>query len=369
MNNPSEPPHNLPGAELPHEQKNFSNEPQRLEQTKSEGENSEKIDTPDKKGSDQSENKTLSPSNPQRDLFILLGIFAFVILLYILSTFFSGGNGQQNSEQNPQKQQQTIAAQQATSSSSSNFVVPKQNGNSFLGLGSLFSNGHVALPENTTILSFYHGWISLDKGTANTAIYPEREYITISIQKQNLSYLDISQWSLENSAGDRYYLGNASVLPIEGQPNKETPLIVNAGDEIIVSSGPSPIGLSFRQNSCSGYLEENHDFVPEIQRRCPRISTDVPSSFSQSCRSYVQNIPQCTTGSSPIPKNLSAGCQDFINANINYNACIRSNQDNADFLSNTYRIFLGQASEIWQQPHDTITLRDKSGKIVDSISY
>jgi hypothetical protein len=114
MNNPSEPPHNLPGAELPHEQKNFSNEPQRLEQTKSEGENSEKIDTPDKKGSDQSENKTLSPSNPQRDLFILLGIFAFVILLYILSTFFSGGNGQQNSEQNPQKQQQTIAAQQAT---------------------------------------------------------------------------------------------------------------------------------------------------------------------------------------------------------------------------------------------------------------
>lgn len=177
----------------------------------------------------------------------------------------------------------------------------------------------------------------------------------------------MTNWSVENSAGQRFSLGKASYLPLEGKTNTPQALVVNAGDTIIVSSGQSPLGVSFRQNACSGYLEQYRDFFPEIPQQCPAPPRN--SLLDNACQNYINQIPRCQQATAPMPNDISPSCQNFISTEINYNACVANSQDDPRFYSSIWRVYLNQNTEIWKEPHDSITLLDNDGKIVAITSY
>lgn len=351
------PPFNLPGVPLPAMDPEKLTDPEnRKEWTKEEEDERLSGEGRYEEKAEEEEKPQIAKDLAKHDFRVLVGIFLFVVALYVFYGFLTGGDEEEK----------------APGTTATTSTVQNQNQVSTTGGGGFFSSlfggsQNVPLPLDTKVLSFYHGWVSLSAGTAGSAIYPGREYVSLTITKENLSYLDVSDWSLVNSAGQQFKLGNASNLPLRGQLNPEQKIILNAGDTIIVSSGASPLGVSFRQNACSGYLEQFQDFFPPIdQNRCPN-SYYYGNGLSNDCRNYINDIPSCQTVVD-FPPGVSAACQSYISNEIGYNACVRTSENSPEFLGNTWRVYLNQNAEIWK-PHDMITLRDSENKIVASIKY
>jgi hypothetical protein len=218
--------------------------------------------------------------------------------------------------------------------------------------------------------SFYRNYIKIFRAIeASSESYPEKEYIEVRVVQTNLSAVDITGWKLVNSKGDSAILGKSSSLPVGGKVNTTTVTKVSGNDALIISTGHSPVGISFKLNSCTGYFEQFQDFVPPLPMVCPGSSFDKGfQSLDQDCRIFATQIPQCTTNTKPFPAGTSAGCKSFIISNISYNGCTASNKDKPDFYKPEWRIFLNRDTELWA-PKDTITLLDEKGNLVDMYSY
>lgn len=56
-------------------------------------------------------------------------------------------------------------------------------------------------------------------------------------------------------------------------------------------------------------------------------------------------------------------------AHINYNACVAKHFGDTDFPGREYRIYLGKFGPLWRPEREKINLHDRSGLIVDTITY
>ncbi len=219
-------------------------------------------------------------------------------------------------------------------------------------------------------ISFYNTWIKITSTVTVRETYPEKEYIELKVLQPNLSGVDVTNWTLSNTTGGTAKLGQGSSLPILGKVNPLEPLNIKAGDRVIVSTGRSPIGVSFRLNACSAYLEQFQDFIPPITGRCPQVtSADTFSSLDNDCRYFIQSIPQCEANTRTLPSNITSSCKKFIDTAVNYNGCVALHKDDPDFYQNEWRVFLGQEKEFWAPAKETITLLDEKGKLVDTVKY
>lgn len=321
------PPGNLPGVPKEDEKKEKKEGFSLFKNDKKKepiAENSPEDDTPPE--TEKDEKKELE-KNRARDFLIVAGVFVVIAGLYLFNVFLTSYEKSEEISEGPSEE-----------------VLTKN-------------------PE----FSFYRGWISLDAQTAGDAIYPGREYITISINRENLSYLYISDWSLVNSQGERFSLGEASYVPLRGKVNDKNDIIVNAGDLVVVNSGASPIGVSFRENICSGYFEQFQNFSPPIKRSCPDFEDRV-EEIGDVCEAYVEAIPECESVVDPLPAYLSGQCARFIQTEITYNSCVETFRDSPGFKGNIWRIYLDEETQIW--PEDgTITLLDSKGRVVDQEEY
>ncbi len=223
-------------------------------------------------------------------------------------------------------------------------------------------------------LSFYNTWIKITAPTGVKETYPEKEYIEIDVVQPNLSSTDSTYWTLQNSRGQTVPLGPVSKLPLLGKVNATGPLSIQAGDHLTISTGRSPIGVSFRVNSCMPYLEQFQDFIPPLTGQCPGIydieyDTDIYESLDRNCHVIIRNIPRCSANTVPFPAGTTASCKAFIESNMNYNGCVAANKNTSDFYLPEWRIFLGKDAEFWASTKDTITLQDNKGRIIDAIKY
>jgi len=151
-----------------------------------------------------------------------------------------------------------------------------------------------------------------------------QEYIELA--SQGSVALGISGWSLQSAAsGLRAYIGNAAPVFISGVVNQTAPVFFGIGEHAIVTTGASPVGVSFRENVCTGYLQRFQEFTP------------------------------------PLTTPSAAGAS--------YNECVNAHYADASFALPSWRIYLSASSPLWNPTHDTIRLLDGSGRIVDVISY
>lgn len=202
---------------------------------------------------------------------------------------------------------------------------------------------------------------------------PNKEYIEIQARGTNATPLAITGWSFQTSSGKIIPIPGGSELFIQGVANTPTPIVLAPGEKAVLISGRSPVGASFRVNSCSAYLEQLQDFTPPLLRSCPTplqdLSRQAPHLASDTaCLNRISSLPICTAIIQTIPEQLSDECTDYL-YHIGYNTCVETHKKDIDFKKSEWRIFLNENTELWKNTNDVIRLYDQNRNLVDTFTY
>jgi hypothetical protein len=221
----------------------------------------------------------------------------------------------------------------------------------------------------------YEGEVTLANGDTS-ASDPAKEYVALDATETNTEPIDITGWSLQSAvSGTRLFIPPAASPFVLGTLNSTERVHLDPGGSAFAISGTSPVGVSFRENICSGYLAELQQFAPELARACPAPSdvlTETPDSlriYGSACFDYVKTVPECHFPATGVPANLSSTCRTFLVDTLTYNGCINTSRSRSDFLLPTWRIYLNARAELWDNAHDIIRLLDAQGHTVDVLTY
>ena len=263
---------------------------------------------------------------------------------------------------------------------------------------SSLSGGSTASPKSSEAQK-----ISLGTGNASYAYQSYEEYITISNRSRNP--INITGWQLKNGKGQRayslggdlkYYPSDTAVIPQAALFVSPTGnnifqnVVLGSGEQAIITTGSISSQLpykivGFRENICSGYLENmsEYSFTPPLSRSCPRPANEIGlDGLDTKCRDFIKRMSSCHTPEYETRdkdgdichncvdgKLLSSSCVAFIKNHFSYSSCIANHRSDPKFSSKTWRIFLGKGWEMWAKDYETIELFDKLGKLVISRSY
>ena len=224
--------------------------------------------------------------------------------------------------------------------------------------------------------SKYENKIVIEKrttGPKNDSI--DKEYVIISASRRNNENISITGWQLESMiTKKKVTIGGATPLFISGVINAEPPISLARGEEVIISTGRSPIGASFKINKCTGYFEQFQDFKPSLKKSCPRPSDEfdrfanIPVT-DDVCEDFVDDISRCEMPLDAYPIGTSNQCSEFVSATINYTGCVKNHRGDLDFIGDEWRVFLERNTELWREKREVIRLLDNEGKIVDIFNY
>src|SRR6185436_8177496 len=137
-------------------------------------------------------------------------------------------------------------------------------------------------------------------GGATAETDPTKEYVVLSAAQSLANPINITGWSLQSAvSGLRFFIPPAASPFTLGTLNSLESVYLEGHASAIVVSGTSPLGISLRENMCSGYLNESQRFTPELSSECPAPADLLPETpdnlriYGSACFDYVQNIPQC----------------------------------------------------------------------------
>lgn len=219
----------------------------------------------------------------------------------------------------------------------------------------------------------YRGVVSIGRNPSGPrSTDPKEEYISVSVSRRAANTINVTGWKLESSSSEVVAVIPSGVeVPRSGSVNTVSPVVLSPGQTMVVTSGRSPIGTSFRENICTGYLGEFQSFTPDLDMSCPTASQEFSRRYNDAdddeCRSFLWRVPQCSVVSE-APSELSNACENFLES-LNYNSCVAEYRDDADFAGDTWRVFIGSNRELWRENHETIRLVDSEGKTVDVFAY
>ncbi len=203
---------------------------------------------------------------------------------------------------------------------------------------------------------------------------PAREYVTLA-RGSNEGTVALSGWSLQSAvSGVRVSIPYGTPSFMLGVVNSVQAISLEPGASIIVTSGSSPVGTSFRENVCTGYLNELQTFTPELQTQCPSpygalpITADTIKMYGDECIDYVNDLDECHFPSS-VPASLSPACRSIIANTFSYNGCVNTHRNDTSFTLSTWRVYLGSKTELWRNTHDVIRLLDEKGQTVNVLTY
>jgi hypothetical protein len=314
----------------------------------------------------------------QHDAWFFVGVFVFIFVIWILT----GGPTHPIAFSGP-----TLAApQQIGGGTYLSFPTASFGfgGGQTISLpGSSSGNGGSGALSLPTLVggtfgtaSPYYGIVTLSHGVSSPgATDPKREYVTLRVSGSAQTPVDITGWTLESdTTGNASVIPKGTELPRSGVINAAQDIVLTPGEQAIIISGQSPIGASFRENECIGYLSSFQTFYPSLPQTCPDPSTELTAHYGEyyirdaSCIDYVDTIPRCKTVLTP-PTTLTGVCQSFLVKYLNYNGCVTAHQADADFKGDTWRVYLGRSDSMFRTKHEIVKLLDKDGKTVDAFSY
>jgi hypothetical protein len=222
--------------------------------------------------------------------------------------------------------------------------------------------------------SKYKGKITISSSSGAKQSSPDKERIELKVSSNVEEKIKITGWRLESAVsgvGDN--IDGGTYLPYSAQINNELDIFVGAGDKIIITTGRSPLGTSFRLNLCTGYFEQFQDFDPSIRKTCPKPIDELPNLGPglefEACYEFVRKLPRCEMYLKELPLKTGGACLNFITEDLNYNNCVSDHKEDENFYSNEWRIFLGRSSELWKNKRELIKLIDNEGKVVDAVTY
>ena len=142
-------------------------------------------------------------------------------------------------------------------------------------------------------------------------------------------------------------------------------------EEALISVGPSPRGVSFRTNQCTGYLDQTGRFYPSLDEGCPRLDESEYDHLGSACVKFIKRLKRCQIPdySSNSAVSTDSQCISFLNEKFNYQACYLDYCQKVDFFEKEWRVFLNRSIDIFDNSGDKIVLKDKKGLVVDQYSY
>lgn len=186
----------------------------------------------------------------------------------------------------------------------------------------------------------------------------EKGYLVLKAKSENSAPITISGWKLITNKEEKI-IPAGSILPYFGEVNQLSAIQLLANDKIIISFSPSPLGVAFRENKCSGYLGEFLNFTPTLPNNCPPPQAE---SNELGCQAFIEHLPLCQNKLESTP---SAECKRFVSDNVGYNVCITKHKNDADFFSKTWRVYI----PLPISPSGPFTLIDDKGKKVLDITF
>lgn len=220
----------------------------------------------------------------------------------------------------------------------------------------------------------YAGFVDLQIGAADRKDV-DAEYVVIRASDFATVPIPVSGWSLKSS-----YTGRRAIIPLAASPfyqgvvNSVQPITLGSGESVIFSSGVSPVGVSFRETVCTGYLGQTQQFSPALSNSCPRPTDLLPRSganaqrYGANCLDYVERLPQCSYPML-LPNELSPACRTYLTNTFTYNGCMQAYAQRGSLNMNTWRAYYASSEELWQNEHDSIVLTDGEGRTVATINY
>lgn len=221
----------------------------------------------------------------------------------------------------------------------------------------------------------YRDQVMLSLGTAARDSHPDDEYLYLSASSRNDNPIDITGWRIVSGATGRIaYIPQGVALPRSSSINAPSRIALTPGDRATVVMGESPVGMSFKENMCTGYLDQFQEFTPSLSHSCPAPLGDFDRFFVgderdlDACRAYLSRSSRCEIPRD-APRNIGDACRLFIDTHLDYNGCVDAHQSERDFLTDSWRIYLERDDEFFTKDHDTVKLLDSDGLTVDLVSY
>ena len=231
-------------------------------------------------------------------------------------------------------------------------------------------------PNGTpTETSLFEGQVALNAPYSGNSKNQNAEYLEIIASPNNTQPVNVSGWKLQSAiTGRSTTIGLGTYLVYAGRPNTEQPIFLNPGERAFITTGRSPIGVSFKLNTCTGYLEQFQNFAPALPLQCPlpleeNLPTTPPNGLNDTCLEYLNQFPRCAAHVASVPVQLAGVCADYITEKVNYTGCVGIHKNDANFYKPEWRIFLGRDQELWKDQRETLYLLNGSGKLVSSVSY
>jgi hypothetical protein len=151
-------------------------------------------------------------------------------------------------------------------------------------------------------------------------------------------------------------------------------LELGPGESVIFSTGVSPVGVSFRETTCTGYLAQTQEFTPQLSNSCPRPTDLLPRTvenvtrYGADCVDFVEHLPQCSFPTI-LPGDLTSACRAYLTNTFSYTGCTRAYSASGIASMGTWRAYAALGDELWLNTHDAIVLYDGQGRTVSTISY
>ncbi len=228
------------------------------------------------------------------------------------------------------------------------------------------------LEENQNA-STYKGSISM-RISGRASSDPIKEYITLEASSKNKEPINITGWQLKSlSTNKNVSIKQGVYLFFPQSQNPESDIYLNPNDKAYISTGRSPMGISFKVNACSGYHSQFLSFTPSIRQECPLARDEVnkipTSPVNDSCFDFIDRFPKCRTEVNSLPSNFTFECRNFILEKMTYSSCINTHKNDADFYKKEWRVYLGRDESLWKQKRETIVLLDNLGKTVALVTF
>jgi hypothetical protein len=313
----------------------------------------------------------------EQDAWFFIGVFIFIFIIWIAT----GGPFRSLSFSVPEfpKPTATVAVRETSIGlPQAPFVVsdPSVSGSSYRDTDSYASDPD-ALPVLNGITfgppSSYRGVVTLSNYVSNAS--STKEYLELSVSDRAASPINITNWQVvSETTGKSARIPQGTPVPTSGIVNRLYDIFVAPGERAVITTGRSPIGVSFRENVCTGYFSTFQTFSPPLPQNCPDPMDELKKYYGPfyfrdtSCVEYVESLPRCETVLFP-QKSVSKTCKNFVVEHLNYNGCVRTHQTDPDFAGDTWRIFLSRTKPLWRARYEIIKLWDLNGKTVDAFSY
>ncbi|MDO8577414.1 MAG: hypothetical protein Q7R55_00915 [Candidatus Wildermuthbacteria bacterium] len=152
-------------------------------------------------------------------------------------------------------------------------------------------------------------------------------------------------------------------------------IVVKRSDTVYVSGGESPIGrgINFRPNACFGYLKQYYPNLPgSYSCSQDRPTLEKVSNLSPGCQEFILNKINYSYCQVPDMGAVATSqeCVSYIqntSTGFNYQGCYNVHSKETNFLANEWRVYLD--TSLGHSLHDTITLYDQNGLVVDTYIY